>query len=390
MAIEGPLRELGIHDVFQLLDLSRKTGVLRVSSDLRDDEGIVYFEGGRVVHARIRSNVTPLELLLLQSGKIAEDDLAAARARRVNGRADAELVDLLVEDGVVTMKEVERQLRLQIESVVFELMSWREGFFSFEERAAAEIGRMREARIRISTESLLMEGARRIDEWSRIADKVPSLAVVPVLAPVHEEVPASQLDLLPSEWEVLSMIDGTRDLRAIAASLGRGEFEVAKVVYGLVTTGVVEARPPEPSAVPVADGVLPVLEQGEAACARGAYDEALAAARAALAADPGSARARLLAARTLLRLQRHTDAVDELRRAVQADPLTPETHLELGFAAVQVGDFATARSSWEHFQRLAPAAPDIGRVRAAIETLTRLMHLLEAHAESRAEVSSHG
>ena len=28
MAIEGPLRELGIHDVFQLLDLSRKTGTL--------------------------------------------------------------------------------------------------------------------------------------------------------------------------------------------------------------------------------------------------------------------------------------------------------------------------------------------------------------------------
>ena len=32
MAIEGPLRELGIHDVFQLLDLSRKTGMLRVTS----------------------------------------------------------------------------------------------------------------------------------------------------------------------------------------------------------------------------------------------------------------------------------------------------------------------------------------------------------------------
>ena len=49
MAIEGPLRELGIHDVFQLLDLSRKTGALRVTSDLRDDEGVVLFDGGRVV-----------------------------------------------------------------------------------------------------------------------------------------------------------------------------------------------------------------------------------------------------------------------------------------------------------------------------------------------------
>ena len=46
MAIEGPLRELGIHDVFQLLDLSRKTGSLRVTSALRDNEGVVYFESG--------------------------------------------------------------------------------------------------------------------------------------------------------------------------------------------------------------------------------------------------------------------------------------------------------------------------------------------------------
>ena len=51
MAIEGPLRELGIHDVFQLLDLSRKTGVLSVASELRDDEGVVYFDAGRDHHA---------------------------------------------------------------------------------------------------------------------------------------------------------------------------------------------------------------------------------------------------------------------------------------------------------------------------------------------------
>ena len=44
--------ELGIHDVFQLLDLSRKTGLLRVTSELREDEGVVMFDRGGVVHAR--------------------------------------------------------------------------------------------------------------------------------------------------------------------------------------------------------------------------------------------------------------------------------------------------------------------------------------------------
>ena len=383
MAIEGPLRELGIHDVFQLLDLSRKTGVLRVTSELRDDEGVVHFDSGRVVHAHVRSKAIPLELTLLQSGKISKDDLESARAKRTNGRADADIIDLLVQGGAVTPKEIERQLRLQIESVVFEMMSWREGFFSFEERAAIEISGSREARIRVSTESLLMEGARRIDEWSRIADKVPSLAVVPILAPMREDGQSSQLDLLPPEWEVLSMIDGARDLRGIAGTLGRAEFDIARVVYGLVTTGVVEVRTPEFTKQPLELGrTEPALEQARAALARGAYDEVLTIARAALVQEPANTQARLLVARALTALNRRAEVVDELRRAVRADPLTPEVHLELGFASMHTGDFATARGSFEHYLRLSPNGAEVGRVHAAIEAVTKLMHVLEAHAEA--------
>jgi tetratricopeptide (TPR) repeat protein len=388
MAIEGPLRELGIHDVFQLLDLSRKTGVLRVASELRDDEGVVHFDSGRVVHAHVKSKAVPLELTLLQSGKISKDDLESARAKRTNGRADADIVDLLVEGGAVTPKEIERQLRMQIEGVVFELMSWREGFFSFEERAASDLTSSREARIRVSTESLLMEGARRIDEWSRIADKVPSLAVVPVLAAVRDDGQGSQLDLLPPEWEVLSMIDGTRDLRVIASTLGRAEFDIARVVYGLVTTGVVEVRTPDRAKQPLeaVGGTEPALEQARAALGRGSCEEALNIVRGLLATDPSNTRARLIAARALTMLDRRDEVVDELRRAVRADPLTPEVHLELGFAAARTGDFGAARSSWEHYIRLTPNSPEIGRVRAAIESLTKLMYVLEAHAEA----TSHG
>src|SRR6266704_2226794 len=79
MPIEGPLRELGIHDVFQLLDLSRKTGMLRVTSELRHNAGTISFEDGAIVYAEIRSNPHPLGALLLRTGKIAEADLERAR-----------------------------------------------------------------------------------------------------------------------------------------------------------------------------------------------------------------------------------------------------------------------------------------------------------------------
>jgi hypothetical protein len=279
MPIEGPLRELGIHDVFQLLDLSRKTGMLRVSSELRDDEGVVYFDRGRVVHAGIRSKPPAVD--------------AAGLSER----------------------EIARKVRQQIEATVFELMSWREGFFSFEERVLADIPPG--ARVDVTTESLLMEGARRIDEWSRIADKVPNLSVIPMLAPIsadHE----TRLDLLPHEWEVLTMIDGMRDLRAISAALGRGEFEVAKVAYGLVTTGVVEIHRPARASQPVAD--VPSPEH--------------------------------IAATALL---------------------------EQGYTAVRAGNLTAARAALEHFLMAAPTHADAGKARSALDAVRRLISLTETN-----------
>lgn len=352
MAIEGPLRELGIHDVFQLLDLSRKTGVLRVSSELREDEGLVVFDGGRVVQALIRSKAMSMELALLHAGRVSEADLERARARRTGPRASAELIDLLVETGAITQKELERQLRLHIESVVFELMSWREGFFSFEERARGDMPT--NSRITVSTESLLMEAARRIDEWSRIADLVPNPGVIPELAPVNENrdggsMGGSMLDLLPHEWQVLTMIDGGRDLRAIAAALARDEFEIAKIAYGLATTGIIAIRAPS---------------------------------RATQEFDPTGVASRLAAARTFTRAGRHSDAVDELRRALQEDPLTPGIHLDFAFAVARLGDHAAARAGWEHFLRVAPDDKAATRARDAIAALDRLTVLLEEEANA--------
>src|SRR3712207_5889878 len=156
MAIEGPLRELGIHDVFQLLDLSRKTGALRVTSELRDNEGTVFFDHGKVVFAMVRSNPHPLGTLLLRSGKITEAELERARALQIQRKNGLRLGELLVELGAITPRELERQVRLQVEAVVFELMSWRGGVFSFGEGQGS--GAPGGGTTPASTESLVMEG----------------------------------------------------------------------------------------------------------------------------------------------------------------------------------------------------------------------------------------
>ena len=379
MAIEGPLRELGIHDVFQLLDLSRKTGTLAVTSELRDNEGTVYFDAGKVIYATIKSNPHPLGLMLVRSGKVTEGDLDRALLAQ-KSRAGVRFGAILVEMGAITPRELERQVKLQIEEVVFELMSWREGFFSFAERDVSDVPAG--ATVQVSTESLLMEGARRIDEWSRIADKVPHLAVVPVLADVTEGHSA-QLELLPTEWEMLSMIDGRADLKQIASGLACSEFDVARVTYGLVSTGIVTLRMPSRvsrrALLPV-DDATPHLMAATAALADGQAQVALVAARQAIAADPGSVDGRLLAGRALLRLGLVSEGVDELRRATQLDPSNLVMSLELAFAAARAGHFAEALERWHRYLAEMPASPVSPRVRSAIAATRQLTALIEEHA----------
>lgn len=235
MAIEGPLQDIGIHDVFQLLDLARKSGRLRVHSAARGSEGHVYFQSGGVVAATMRDNPHSLGVLLLKAGKLTEAQLREATSAQRRGDK-RRLGEILIAQGTVTRRDVDRAMRLQIESVVFELFSWKEGTFSFTDGEAGEVEA--DAAIRVSTESLLMEGARRIDEWSRMADRLPDALVVPRLAPLADG-PEPAIDLRPGEWEVLTMVDGERSVREIASSLGVSEFDVARTIYGMMSTGLI-------------------------------------------------------------------------------------------------------------------------------------------------------
>jgi hypothetical protein len=239
MAIEGPLQDIGIHDVFQLLDLARKSGRLTVRSDARDNEGRVYFQAGAVVHATMRDNPHKLTSLLRKAGKVSQKELDAAGEAQDAGDS-RRIGEILISNGSVTRRDVERYMRQGIESVVFDLFSWKEGSFSFSDGLDDDV--KIDAAVRVSTESLLMEGARRIDEWSRMQDRIPGAHVVPAMAEPRDGA-ESVIDLRPAEWEMVTLIDGLHSLRDIAAELALSEFEVAKTVYGMLSTGLIEITP---------------------------------------------------------------------------------------------------------------------------------------------------
>ncbi|HEV2671019.1 MAG TPA: DUF4388 domain-containing protein [Gemmatimonadales bacterium] len=367
MAIEGPLRELGIHDVFQLLDLSRKTGALRVTSELRHNEGTIYFDKGGVVLAEIRSNPHPLGAMLLRTGKITDADLERARDMQQRQGDKRRLGEILVALGVITQREVERQVRFQIEEVVFEVMSWNEGYFSFNDEPDTKVPT--EVTVRIPVEALLMEGARRIDEWSRIENRVPHVGVVPSLAPPPESGGA-ELDLLPPEWEVLALIDGERSVRGLATELGRSDFDVAKTLFGLESAGVIVLMDPGTTRHERASAAADLTElvaKAERALQAKDFDAARAAAEQAGSLQPHDATVHLLLGRIHLAQGHASSAAEELRRTVRLDPLLPAAHRQLGFALVAMGRFAEAVACWDQWDRIAARNPEEEAQRADVE-----------------------
>ena len=367
MTIEGPLRELGIHDVFQLLDLSRKTGALRVTSELRHNDGTIYFDNGVVVSAEIRTNPHPLGAMLLRTGKITEADLERARDMQQRLGDKRRLGEILVSLDVITQREVERQVRFQIEEVVFEVMSWNEGYFSFNEEPDSKVPT--EVIVRIPVEALLMEGARRIDEWSRIENRIPHVGVVPSLAPPPEGG-GGELDLLPPEWEVLALIDGERSVRGLATELGRSDFEVAKTLFGLESAGVIVLMDPgttrQGRASTSAD-LTELVAIAERALQSKDLDAARAAAEQAGSLQPHDATVHLLLGRIHMAQGHASSAVEELRRALRLDPLLASAHRQLGFGLVAMGRFAEAVASWDQWDRLAGRSPEEESQRADVE-----------------------
>ena len=376
MAIEGPLKELGIHDVFQLLDLSRKTGILTVTSNLRRNQGTVAFANGAVVSATIQSNPHPLGELLVRAGKVGEADLQRARDMQQGGDA-RRLGDVLVDIGAISARELERQVRFQIEEVVFELMSWREGYFSFAEGPLHEA--QGDASVRIPTESLLMEAARRIDEWSRIEAKIPHLGVVPVLtAGAGEE---GTLDLLPTEWEVLAAIDGERDVRGMATMLGRSEFDVAKTIFGLESAGVLTVidrpatRDPE---VEVEADVDELARRAWEAIGRDDLDAARGWAETARSLRPHEPEVYSILARLELAAHRPREAEDHLRRALRLDPLLVTAHRLLGNALALQGRYREAVEWWNRWLKVGVYADDGAAAPEDVEAAVRAAETLDA------------
>ncbi|HEX5520480.1 MAG TPA: DUF4388 domain-containing protein [Longimicrobiaceae bacterium] len=381
MAIEGSIRELALADLLQMLELARKTGVLTVRSTVRPHPVTVRFEKGAIVGAELPDAFSRLGHLLVRSGRLTEAELNEA-LRAQQAEPERPVGALLVSLGFAAEDDVRRFLHMQIEETICEVVRWTDGTFRFEDVPRLETGPVA---VRLAPQALLMEAARRIDEWTTLEALVPHVDVVPVLREDSSGADGDGLDLRAAEWEVLAEVDGERTLRTIAKRIGRSDFEVARTVYGLITTGVLEilARPASDAPAPHHEGPPPAalaaveraLKSGEGARAQRQLIELLRT-------HPDSAEVYVLAGRASAMLRRWREASEALARATQQDPLSAEAHYHLGFAAAHAGQLSRAEEAWRTFLRLENGDARRANVaRRAADAAAELRRVLDAERE---------
>lgn len=177
MAFQGSLKELPLPDIIQLVSVSGKTGKFTLTRDA--DRGFIYLKNGQMVHALV-------------------GDLVG-------------------------------------EEAIYALAIWNAGEFQFSPSEEPD-----RQTITKSNTNLLMEAARRLDEWRVLSKKVPSVEYVPEL--LARENRHEQVTLNPHEWMLITKIDGQRSIADIGRALNMSSFEVAKILYGMITGELVQLK----------------------------------------------------------------------------------------------------------------------------------------------------
>lgn len=340
MAIRGSLAEASLPDVIQLLTMGKKTGKLSVTH--RNNFGSIFFDRGKISYAAIVNRRDRLGDILVKSGVIGSAQLDQAIAAQSKNR-DKRLGEIMVDLGIITREQLHAQIRIQIEEAVYFLFTWSEGAFTFEADIVPE---EQDLLVSINPESLLLEGARRVDEWSQIEKKIPSFDIV--FAVDRKHIESSGARLTAEQNTILPLIDGQRDVTRIIEDSGLVEFEVGKGLYGLATAGflhrVGKSRTPESSQATDAH-VEEYRNLGIAFYKTGMLDEASREFKRVTELRPSDLRARFYLGLSHLRMGRNDAAVADFEQAAQARSATAAVFHNLAFALERLGETQKAREA---------------------------------------------
>ena len=238
MALKGNVRDFSIVQLLNLINLARKTGTLTI--DRRGERADLSFKGGKLIYATVDEIDHELVWALRESGTITEEQARTIRAR-AGSRSDKEIGLLLINAGHVSQKDIRQSMEARILDNVYPLFTWEDGAFHFESGEPRVDGMIT---VPIDLENVIMEGTRRLEQWEQLQEELPDLGVSLKFAG-RPQTSLRDINLNVQEWRVISFINPRNTIRQIAQYNNMSDFQIRKIVYGLLQAGLVEIVRPE-------------------------------------------------------------------------------------------------------------------------------------------------
>jgi hypothetical protein len=250
MALKGNLQDFGTTQLLNLVHLAKKTGALQLGRNADTGNGSrqsrtvdmseLFFHEGKLIHAVMTGYDGLLTSMLVKNGKMPLDQ-AQVIQQRAGEQDDKRLAMILIQNGYVTKEDVVQSVTRYVQEIVFRLFTWTDGTFYFEPNRLPD-----KARITVPIElgNVIMAGSRRVQEWERLQDELPDLDMALKFTD-HPDAKLRNISLSPDEWKIVSYVKPANSIRKIAQAHGMNDFQIRKIVYGMLQAGLVELiRPP--------------------------------------------------------------------------------------------------------------------------------------------------
>lgn len=263
MALAGTLKDFSLADIFQLIGLQKKTGILTLKNP--KEEARILFMNGLVVGADTNSQKLENHLghVLVKSNRITQDELEEVLV--VQSHTLQRLGQVLIQKGFIKQEDLRESLQIQTTQIIYRLFRWSDGEYHFQQEKFVDYDQ--ENFTPITSESILMEGVRMLDEWPMIEAVIPNFDVLlektekgmnlkldvdkdfslqasagesfddlleDVLSDEPPEKKEKNTDLSPKMEMILKMVDGVSIVQDIIDQSGMNDFETCRILYDLV------------------------------------------------------------------------------------------------------------------------------------------------------------
>lgn len=236
----GLVGDIGIVDLLSFFNMFRKSGLLQFTLPGGSKE--LYLQNGEIVYATSTFPEEEIGEILYKLGKLDREMLQGAR-QFANG--EIPLGKILADQGIITSQDLWAATKNQVETITYNLFAFHEGSYVYTNVKPDED---KIVSLSMTTQNLIMEGLRRVDERALYIQQVKSLDAMPVAT---GKVP-NDLDSI-SQRMVALVQSGVGDVSELLRRSGSGEFDALRLLSQLVERGVVSMEEAPTVAV---EGVL--------------------------------------------------------------------------------------------------------------------------------------